>query len=280
MSTGMTITELPVTLPDTSAGPSQALWRDCPVQQFQLDPGSGYHKFERWLEYGPITAVTTDASLVGLPYYGFNSSGGTHTYVASNEGGIVCTEATDNEASYIRAANWPVQVSAGKGDLWFEARVKVSAITDNQIGFIMGLWDNTAASVIVPLSTANPPVLATTGNFVGFWGPEEDAGGVNFVYKADGVTMVTVQSAAHQFVADTYVKLGMKLEINGRNGSNRLTCFVNGVEKAGYVTVPDNTGTTFPADVAMGFLMGLRLGAATSSLATCQWYRLAQRYRV
>ncbi len=265
---------------NTDAGPSPSIWADCPHMEFLQDPSKGYHRYEDFLDYGPITAVTTDASLVGLPYNGFNSSGGTHTSLAADGGGLVITEATDNEASYVRTSRPPFRISAGLGDFWFEARVKVSAITDNQIGFILGMWDDVAASVVVPLSTANPPIMATTGNFFGFWGREEDAGLVGTTWKSDGnagAGGLVVQSGVHQFVADTYVKLGMMFKAKW---GNRLYFSVNGVLQTSYVEVPDNTGTGFPADVRVGFLAGHRLGGSSSSLTTVNWWRGAQKYIV
>lgn len=263
---------------DTLRRRSFSLWNDSGLDKYREGAIGGVWDGDDFTMGGPITAVTTDAHLIGIPYYGFNSSGGTHTYADVQGGALVVTEATDNEASYVRKASWPFQISALLGDLTFEARVKVSAITDNQIGFIMGLWDNTACSVIVPLSTANPPVMATTGNFVGFWGPEEDAGGVDAIYKADGVTEVVVQALAHQFVADTYVKLGFKVRRNWKGtGVPRIGFFVNGVELAGTKQIPDATGTDFPADVRMNFMFGHRLGASTSSLTTCDWWECFQQ---
>ena len=264
---------------DTARKRSLSLWGDCPLVTGHY-PGrvGGIWMGDDFTHQGPITAVTTDAHLIGLPYMGFNSSGGTHTYGDDQGGTLVVTEATDNEASYIRTNGWPFQVSALLGDLWAEWRIKVSAITDNQIGFISGLWTNVACSVIVPLSTANPPVMATTGDFIGFWGPEEDAGSVDFIYKAGGVTEVVMKAAAHQFVADTYVKFGMKFSKDYQgSGIPKIEGYVNGVPLGSPKQVPDNTGTDFPADVRLGWMFGHRLGASTSSLTTCDWFEIFQK---
>jgi hypothetical protein len=263
---------------DTTRGKSKGLWHDSGIEKYRRLGMGGVYDGDDFTGGGAITAVTTDADLIGVNYMGFNSSGGTHTYAATTGGVLVITEATDNEASYVRRSSWPFQISALKGDLTFEARVKVSAIADNQIGFILGLWDNVACSVVVPLSTANPPVMATTGNFVGFWGPEEDAGGVDAIYKADGVTEVVVNAAAHQFVADTYVKLGMKYRKDYQgSGVPKLEFYVNGLPKGSPKQIPDNTGTDFPADVYLNFMFGHRLGAGTSSLTSCDWWECFQK---
>jgi hypothetical protein len=251
---------------------SPSIWGDCPWEDIvnPRSPVDGVYIADDFAQGGLITSPTTEAALVGIPYSGFGSSGATITHGDAQGGTVVLTEATDNEAVYMKAETHPFQLSSALGKFWFEARVKVSAITDNQIGFILGLMDTTAMTVIVPLSTTNPPVLSAC-NFVGFWGPEEDAGSVNSSYIADGVTPVDLQEGVHQFVADTYVKLGMKVKSDGR-----LYFYVNGVEQTTSKLLPNATGTDFPADVRLAPIVGHRLGAGTSSLTTIDWWYGAQ----
>ena len=256
----------------TNRMPSPNIWADCPwaaIREGSIDGVAIYDDFDLG---GLITSPTTEAALVGIPYSGFGSSGATITHGDAQFGTVVLTEATDNEAVYLKSESHPFQISANYGKFWFEGRVKVNAITDDQIGFLFGLFDTTAMTVIVPLSTANPPIFATTGNFVGFWGREQDAGSVLTTYVADGVTAVTVQSGVHQFVADTYAKLGMKFDPK----DNYLRFYVNNVEQTSKKLIPDATGTDFPADVRLAMMVGHRLGASTSSLTTLDWWRGAQ----
>lgn len=258
---------------DTSRGPSSRIWADCPWENIRNGHTDGVTIWDDFDTGGLITSPTTEAALVGIPYSGFGSSGATITHGDQAGGTVVLTEATDNEAVYMKSESHPFQISSHLKKLWFEGRVKVNAITDDQIGFLFGLFDTTAMTVIVPLSTANPPIFATTGNFVGFWGREQDAGSVLTTYVADGVTAVTVTSSVHQFVADTYVKLGMVFDpLDG----NKLSFFVNGVKTADSKVIPNNTGTDFPADVRLAPIIGQRLGAGTSSLTTIDWWRGAQ----
>ena len=258
---------------DTIRGPSPRIWADCPWENLQSGHTDGVTLWDDFVNGGLITSPTTEAALVGVPYSGFGSAGAAITHGDQAGGTIVLTEATDNEAVYMKSESHPFQISAGLKKLWFEGRVKVNAITDNQIGFLFGLFDTTAMTVIVPLSTANPPIFATTGNFVGFRGPEEDAGGVDSTYVADGVAEVVVGSLVHQFVADTYVKLGMVFDpLDG----NRLSFFVNGVKCADSKVIPNGTGVDFPADVRLAPIVGQRLGAGSSSLTTIDWWRAAQ----
>lgn len=262
---------------DTTRLPSPNLWYDCQMDMIRTGKIAGTYSDEDFTQGGLITSPTTEAALVGLPYIGFGSSGATVTYGDAVTGELVLTEATDNEAVYVKNKPGVFQISSLKGKLWFEARIKVNAITDDQIGFICGLFDDVAMTVVVPLSTANPPIFATTGNFVGFWGREQDAGAVMATYVADGVTSVAQQATVHQFVANTYVKLGMRFTPNYENsGIAKLSWYVNGIEQSTPKTIPNATGTDFPADVRLNWMFGHRLGASTSSLTTCDWIKVYQ----
>lgn len=260
---------------DTSRGLSPGLWADCPLDDIARGHVAGIVLDDHFLKSAGITAVTTDASLVGLPYRGFNSSGGTHTQPDVAGGELALTEATANEANWLRSTVCPFQISQQLGDLWFEARVKVSSITN--IGMLVGLWDNVANTVDIPLSAADPPIMATTGNFVGFHMRENAIGAVDTIYKADGVAVVpgqTVNSAVHTMVADTYVKLGMRF--TRRTGL--LSWHVNGSPCGNTKAVPNNTGTDFPADVRLGLLFGQKLVATAAGVSTIDRWTCAQLF--
>ncbi len=269
----------------TDRGPSPAIWGDCPVTEFIENPGKGMYFFDDFTgPTGLITSPTTEAALVGTTWNGFGSSAATHTFSNELGGALVMTIITDNLAVYARSKSGFCQVSALLGTLWFEARVKIGSSLDDNMGFVLGLWDDVACSVVVPLSTANPPIFATTGNFVGFWAREEDAGAVGTTWKSDGnagAGGLVVQSTVHTFVSDTYVKLGMKFDPKGfgRGLGPLLQFYVNNVVQSSYVVVPDNTGTGFPADVRMSPMVGHRMGAtATSGVTTVDWVRVSQRF--
>ncbi len=259
---------------DTSRGLSPGVWADCPLQGIRNGDVNGIIVDDDFLISTAITAVTTDSTLVGLPYFGFNSSGGTHTQPDVTGGVLALTEATANEANFIRSYVYPFQISSQLGDLWFEARVKVSSITN--LGMIVGLWDAVANTVDIPLSAADPPIMATTGNFVGFR-MLEGAAAVDAIYKADGVAVVagqTVNTACATLVADTYVKLGMKFQ----KRTGLLSYYVNGVPCANTKAVPNATGTDFPADVRLGLLFGQKLVATAAGVVTIDRWTCCQLF--
>ncbi len=138
----------------------------------------------------------------------------------------------------------------------------------------MGLIEDTAGTVAVPLLTTGE--LADK-NLIGFHRPEANTTTFNGSYKSNGNTAVVSNSGIGALTAATYVKLGFTF--NQRN-DNKVRWFVNNVEQATAKTVPDNTGTDFPADVALGWMIAMAVGAAASdNTLTADWIRVAQEFR-
>ena len=258
---------------DTSPLPSP-FWSDCRWN----DAEAGYIRMARdWQDFtsgGLITSPTTQAALVGLPLSAFGSAGSTITYdaLANGGGGLVLSETSSGEGVVLRSAQSPFQISANKGTLWFEARVKPLLVATNEMGFLIGFIDSTAASATSPI-TMSTGALADE-NLVGFHKPIANTTAYDTSYKADGVTAVEVNSDVGLLVAATYVKLGMKF--SPRRG-NVLEFFINGVKQANTKTIPNATGTDFPADVALGWAIAMFVGSVESdNTLTIDWVRVAQ----
>lgn len=261
----------------TSSGLSGNVWKDCPSSdELKMGIRQGVEVYDHFQYSGLVTSPTTEAALIGLPLSGFGSAGSTITFADTAGGVLVLTEATDNEGNGLKSKSHSFQISSLLGKLWFEARVKVSLITVNLINMCVGLMDNSAMTVNVPMSTANPPILDGC-NFVGFFLKEADTGAITTSYIADTVTPVTVQTGVATLVADTYIKFGMVFDPNYRGtGVASLAFFVNGVEQSTRKTIPNNTGTDFPADVRLAPFFGQRLGGSQSTLSSIDWWRCVQ----
>lgn len=286
---------------------SPNIWYDCPIDAIRNgDVMGNYIDLNFPAGGGLITSPTTEAALVGLPLSGFGSAGSTITYADEVGGGLVVTEATDNEAVGFRTSSCPFQVTSLGGKLWFEMRIKTNqgaaaagtAITSQAShGWIGGLWSDTALSVVVPLSTANPPIMATTGNFIGFRMPEEGTalpagtgsvatvGGVNFCYDTNDAAQTTdaevvIGRGIATMTYGTYINLGFvfdpidQLRLNG--GAAVISSFVNNLRQPDVKTVPNATTTDFPAGYRMGLMFLHRLAASTSTLSTVQWMKCYQ----
>lgn len=264
----------------TKRGPSPAIWGNCPVLEILENPGRGVYEWNDFNTGGLLTAPTTEAALVGQSISGFSSTAsqitsGNATYTTSvnDAGTIILAETTDNEATGIRSAVTPFRMSAGFGALWFEARIKLALLATLENSFFVGLMEDTALTVAVPLLTTGE--LADK-NLVGFHRPEANTTTFNGSYKANGVTAVVVNSGIGALVAATYVKIGFTFNVKG---DNKLRYFVDNVEQASTKTVPDNTGTDFPADVALGWVIAMAVGAAASdNTLTADWIRVAQLF--
>ena len=271
----------------TERGPSPALWGDCPWLEMQLDPGRGISEFQDFLSGGLITAPTTEAALVGLPISGFSSTASqisfgnaVYTNSVNDAGVIVLAETTTRESTSIRSSVTPYRISANFGKLWFEARLKISTVATAEMSFFVGLFEEEALTVDIPVIAAGADThLVADKNMVGFKKPVADTTTFDAMYRADGQTAVVVHDGLGTLAADTYIKLGFKFD----PFDNSLYYYVNNEkqDQTTVVEVPDNTGTSFPADVALGWILGMSVGtAASDNTLKCDWIRVAQEFAV
>jgi hypothetical protein len=255
---------------DNSRLSSPAIWGDCPILSILGGSVAGVYMFDDFVGGGLITSPTTSAALVGMPYSGFGSAGSTITYADELGGAVTLSETTDDEGVSLFTLQCPFQMGLTKGPLWFEARVKPSSTATTEQSMFVGLADNTAKTVTVPLAAA-AGALADL-NLVGFHKLDTDLTSVKTVYKSDGVTAVTVETCTSALTAATYVKLGFKKDQDGL-----LTFFINNLPQATTFQILNDLGTGFPGDVRMGPCIAMLLGAAASdNTLIMDWWRCAQ----
>lgn len=253
---------------DTTALPSPRLWSQVDAELEK--PGLWVHQ---WEDFGNMSYTETLPTTVD-PWMGmrvFTSSGATLAQ-ADEEGGVrTLVEATDNEGLSIAKGIYPFKIDDNLGKLVFEARIKRNEIA-NTFGFYCGLIEDVAMTAITPIAADG--TLADQ-NLVGFFQPEGDPDGVDTVYKANGVSAVTVTSDAATLVADTYVKLGM---VFNHNKDNRVRWYVNAQETATSKSILGLTaGADFPDDVRLGWIFAVLNGATSALSASIDWIRCAQR---
>lgn len=256
---------------NTRRGPSPNIWADCPIIDLLEDPGKGFYR--HWDLSGFKTATNVNAAEAywaeGLKLFG--DSGAAVAAVDAVGGGITIGSDGDNEGASFAQMVAPMQISRSHNKSWFEVEVKSSTISDTKHGIFTGLGEIMALSATVPIAAAG--TLADQ-NFVGFHRLEGDGDYFDCVYKANGVTQVTVQADAQILVADTYVKLGFSYNPD----SFLLTFFGNGL-KIGSVTVIAAAGTDFPNDVRLGVIGAvLNATASTPGTSSFRWVRAAQLY--
>ena len=252
---------------DTSRGPSQSIWADCPLLEIINGVTDGVIHFDEF-QCGPRVAAGAEAA-AGL-YRGFASTGGLVQDGGEIGGTLDLSSDGDDEGASFRTSCSPFQIKRSLGKLWFEARVKTSTISDTKHGIFVGLMADNALTATVPITAAG--AIADV-NIVGFHRLEGDGDQFDTIYKADGVTQVTVGSDAAVIVADTWVKLGMVFDPS----NNVLSFFRNGVKLANSYTVVAAAGTDFPNDVRLGFVMAiLNATASTPGSSEIDWVKIAQ----
>lgn len=255
-------------------GLSFGIWKDCPLDEIAANPNVGYGFFDDFVRFCPVAAAS-EASYG--PYKGFASTGGLVTDGTAVGGVINASSDGDNEGASIATQMLPFKISGISGSktkkLWFEAKIKSSSIANTKHGIFAGLLDSATLSATVPIAADGS--LADQ-NFVGFHRLEGVGNYLNTVYKANGVTQVTVKDTAKIIVADTYMKVGIKFDPD----ANTLKFYFNGVEAADYLAAAvlgATAGTDFPNDVTLGVAFAV-LNATGSSpgSASMDWWACYQ----
>lgn len=258
-------------LADTSRGPSQSIWADCPVLEIMAGAVDGIVLFDDFVA-GPRVAAGAEAAYAGNGggYRGFADTGGLVADGGEIGGTLVMSSDGDNEGASFRTACAPFQIGRNLGKLWFEARVKSSDITDTKHGIFVGLMADNALTAVLPITAAG--AIADV-NIVGFHRLEADGDQFDTIYKADGVAQVTVQADAASMANDTYVKLGMVWN----PANNQLAFYRNGVRLATTYTMAALAGTDFPNDVRLGMVIAmLNATASTPGFVEIDWWKCAQ----
>lgn len=256
-------------------GFSDGIWYDCPVDSLKDGSVRGAIIDDSFLKVPVLVTptITTQANYGG-GYKAFGSTGGTIVTAAlPNGGGLVFTESDDNEGLSLNTIARPFQLDFGKGSFWFEAVLKTNEVANTKHGIFCGLIDNATLSATVPIAANG--TLADQ-NFVGFHRLEADGDQIDTVYKADGVTQVTVKAdaLATALAADTFISLGMRFDA----GKSRLTFLVNGDPLPDTKDIPSGIadGADFPNDVQMGMILALLCASADDAIVTLARWRGAQ----
>jgi hypothetical protein len=272
---------------DTDIKMSSTIWGNCPWDQLK----SGEFVNGVWFEdnftsFNKTPATTEGNWAANNGYSQFSSTGGfinpialsaaTASGVPTN--GINLGSDDNDEGASLRTTAIPFALNRAVQNFWFECQIKKSTLTTANMDFFVGLMGNSALTATVPITAAG--ALADV-NLCGFFCPESGTSGVNTVYKADGVTAVTVGTGEATLVADTFTKLGMKLTQSGdRVGAYILSFYQDGVRLASTKQMPaSGNGTDFPNDVGLGLVCAhLNATGTTPPTTSLRWWRAAQLY--
>lgn len=250
---------------NTNVGKSPGLWGDCKWPEIEE---SGIYTHIDFRNFKLSTNVNASIAYWDQGCLVFGSAGAPISAVDAQNGGITIGSDGDNEGLSIQQVCFPFQIGRTYKRLWYEARVNFSTIGDNQFGAFIGLGESMTLSATVPIAAAG---TIADQNLVGWHRLEGTGNNVNFIYKANGVTQVTVKTSGVSggLTAASWIKLGFKWDQADSKGAFLLTPYVNGVRVgttaglAGY-TMASADGTDFPNDVRMSPLIALLNATGTT----------------
>ena len=230
---------------DTNAGPSPAVWRSCPQEDFRAHFDRGYI-FQPDLRNAPKFATTvSQLGLITLQDTGVLIQGDpTQSGVLQWSG-----QDADNDAGVITAAGGVgtsfVVSDSDARELWFEIGLRKSTIANNGMAFFAGLTEEAMNAATNTLLATDTAALADK-DLIGFHVTQAAGATVTFVYNKAGAGGVTVKIASlATMVAATWIKLGFWYKPDAPTGS-RIRIFVNNVENATHVTGTNTAAATFP----------------------------------
>lgn len=251
-----------------SAGPSPGLWQRMSGGIDSPDGGHGNEFFDDFLNFYPVTLTTVAGQLQpGNGYFMFTDVDATAGFIkplVGTTGGVIrmssstdSADGADHDTVLTCQGNVATQAvisdTAGSDKkLIFEARWKVSSITDAAGSFFMGMTEFGLAATNTPIQASTPQVISDD-SAIGFFIGEDDNDALDIVYRKNGSAIKSLFTYGTALVADTYIKTGFVYDPKAE-ASKRITFYIDGAEQGTYVTatqIASSTSPTFPDAVAL-----------------------------
>lgn len=274
---------------DTSA----AIWGDCPVNLMDQEPMNyGRHFFDDFIGVG--TASLTDTTKIDAPgfplgYSNVLDSSVTLTWEASQAGatgqdtgrGIMrgTTTAVDLDFWALGlnedADGGFARMNAGSDRAWFEARIRLDTVANNELGWFIGLAE--VGTVLDQNLDDNTSELISGTDYVGWQVLTADGNAMLPIFQEGGNTKVVVGTGTNGsgagtavLVAAEYVKVGFKF--NGSTDGGTIKYYIDGVvnSQINIVSTDNFPDVNYLCPVALG-----RNGSAAAVLFDIDWWRAA-----
>jgi hypothetical protein len=273
---------------NTDYAPSPAIWGKSFWHNIREGVVPGFAHHTDFSGFKLSTNVNAAQAYWSMGWKLFGSDGAPVALLDEPGGGITISSDGDNEGVALGWSMPLVKIIRGGKRMAWELRFKTSTVTDTKHGLLMGLMDSTAMTATVPIAAAG---TVADVNVTGFHRLEGDGDQLDVIYKADGVTQVSVDTDVldgtvtpdgtlpSALVADTWTKVGQVFIPSGDGfGQYTLASFVNGIRLPGAdKQVPSAAGTDFPNDVnLLPFFALLNATASTPGTASLAWFRFAQ----
>ena len=258
-------------------GPSPAIWGDCDVLDFTLNPQNGSHFFDDFHDGIVVAANQAVGAAAALGTTGdfaaFTLTGATITTLPSDVGGVVTLTVTTDDDADCRIA-YPMNIetagmfkfTAGK-KLWLEARLKVDNITDDKQNLFFGFMEEARMATGELIAVAGGATADV--DYVAFRQDEADGDAWQTHHNVASGGHTVVSATAGVITISAFHKLGIYCD------GQTITFFIDGVALADTVSLSD---TNFPVDEEMGLYFGIVSASATTIVSSIDWVRLAQEY--
>lgn len=246
----------------TNRGPSTRLWRrQHPLTgQRWTDPNQGIGFFD---DFNEIFATGNRYTLTEADLASSIAGDGSYEFGAVN----LTAGSTANDEATLALLEVPnARISQGNGRVWFEARLKLSSVTDGQMAMAIGLAQVGGAGADFIVDTTGE---VSDVDFVGFSVDAGNGDALRLVYNTAGGGGITEHSAnAATLAADTWFKVGVFFD-----GNTTLQFYHNG-EPVG--SAVDITGTNFPDGEYLSLAVGAKSIAAAAHNLRVDWWAALQ----
>ncbi len=175
-------------------------------------------------------------------------------------------DATDNDELWIQVPTAICKIDANAGKVWFEARVKKTVITDNELALLIGIA--IPAAVGDDVYQADDTGICSSVSIVGFQTVHDNGEEIDTIHST-ATSITTVKANAGTLVADTYKKFGIYFD-----GISKITYFLDGVALADTVL---ESATNFPDGILLSPVFAVKNGAATANIASIDWWACAHQ---
>ena len=229
--------------------PSPSIWADCPVGEIMNNPAKGNYLFEDF--HGGVLGGTTIVAgqRNGMSCF-LESNDVADALVQADNDGIVLLQSDGTDADVYaitggenKAGQFYMPLEGETKRFWFEARIAVNHITDDGNAIFVGMCQPGEAKDGGGAFTAGGAALSDI-DYVGFSKLSSDTVELEFVYNEAAAGVAQTTSALKTLVANTYVRLGMKLVISGNSIEYRI--FIDGVDQGNAFDIDLNNGATAP----------------------------------
>ncbi len=240
----------------TTAMPTEAIWSHFNLPGMRSNPFSGSLLERDW----------THGETEGDQQFADTSSVIRTIPGAAGEGALTLFTTADNEAAEVNFSSCPITTTGGA--IWaFEARLKVSVITDSKFNIFAGLMVGDAATAGDQIGDTG--TLADLGA-IGFQMKEADGDKVDLIYDKAGQTQNEHDDDYVTPVADTYFTVGLYY-----NGTT-IQGYVDGVATGTAMSAVDIAAADFPSADVMVPVLAVKAASADDFTLTCDWIRVAQ----